>query len=93
MNPNPNPTLTLTLPRRLAGERRVALRQHLNRLVQMCHSHGLRPMAYSDPLFRLASTSNNYYDEKVAPLGWAEVKELPQGLDLVSRYLTQVKAV
>jgi hypothetical protein len=63
---------------RLSAERRVALRQHLHRLVTMCHSHGLRPMAYSDPLFRQSSASNDYYDEAVPPLAWTDVKELPQ---------------
>lgn len=38
--------------------------RHLNKVVEICKKYGLEPMMWSDMFFRLASSSNDYYDEE-----------------------------
>lgn len=70
----------------LSKQRRRMVQQHLREVVELCHKHNLKPMAYTDPLFRLASQTNNYYDPKVG-------RQRFQDLEVVSLVLTVSLAI
>lgn len=56
--------------------------QHLSQVAEICARHGLRPMIWSDVLFKLASASGAHYAKDSAIPG--EVKAaLPKKVDLV----------
>ena len=41
------------------------LTRHLQRVTEICQSHGFQPMMWSDMFFRLGSASGDYYDRDV----------------------------
>lgn len=56
--------------------------EHLRRVAEICNRHGLRPMIWSDVLFRLAGTSGKHYDQD-SRIPDAVRQALPKELDLV----------
>lgn len=56
--------------------------EHLKRVAAICERHGLRPMIWSDVLFKLANVSGNHYD-KNSKIPAEIVAALPKNLDLV----------
>lgn len=55
---------------------------HLDRVVELCAKHGLRPMIWSDMFFRLASPSNHYYDRS-SEIPKHVAAHIPKGVKLV----------
>jgi len=56
--------------------------EHLKRVAAICERHGLRPMIWSDVLFKLASAGGGHYDTK-SEIPPEVVAALPKGTDLV----------
>lgn len=56
--------------------------EHLAKVTEICERHGLRPMIWSDVLFKLANASGGHYDEKTR-LPDDVAKALPKNVDLV----------
>ncbi len=55
---------------------------HLDRVVEICRKHGLKPMIWSDMYFRLGCTSGDYYDENTI-IPDAVVQKIPAATELV----------
>ncbi|MBM3891947.1 MAG: twin-arginine translocation signal domain-containing protein, partial [Verrucomicrobia bacterium] len=56
--------------------------EHLKRVAEICARHGLRPMIWSDVLFKLANVSGGHYDPK-SRIPAEVAAALPKNLDLV----------
>lgn len=54
---------------------------HLNKVAEICERHGLRPMIWSDVLFKLANASGGHYDQKTR-VPEEIARALPKNLDL-----------
>lgn len=55
--------------------------EHLGRVAEICRAHGVRPMIWSDVLFRLAGTSGAHYDRE-SRIPDAVRRALPADVDL-----------
>ena len=58
-------------------DRFALLTRHLNRVVDMCQSLGLKPIMWSDMFYRLGSAKNDYYDPD-ARVPESAVANIPQ---------------
>lgn len=56
--------------------------EHLDKVVEICRKHGLKPMIWSDMYFRLGCTSGDYYD-KTTVIPDAVVQKIPAATELV----------
>ena len=56
--------------------------RHLKRVEEICSSHGLKPMIWSDMYFRMGNTTQDYYDRNTVIPDSVKAK-VPQSVDLV----------
>jgi len=56
--------------------------EHLERVVEICENHGLKPMIWSDMYFAIASKKHEYYDSE-ATIPDSVAEKIPAGADLV----------
>ncbi|MFA7160851.1 MAG: family 20 glycosylhydrolase [Kiritimatiellia bacterium] len=55
---------------------------HLDKVVQICKKHGLKPMIWSDMYFRLGSPNHSYYDPK-CKIPKDVIAKIPRAAELV----------
>lgn len=60
----------------------VLFNEHLDKVVAICKSHGLKPMIWSDMYFRLGCKSRDYYDKSTV-ITKAVIKKIPKEAELV----------
>jgi hypothetical protein len=65
-----------------ASNRFEVMTRHLKRVVEITNKHNLKPMMWSDMFFRLASKTNEYFDEE-AVIPQEVIAEIPQEVQLV----------
>ncbi len=58
------------------------LNDHLLKVREICDARGLRPMIWSDMFFRLASSTEDYYDTNTT-IPEEVIAKIPKGVDLV----------